>query len=411
MRRRDFNARLVALMAVTAGTPQAFAATATTRSLFYAGVGTKLYAYAVDPATRALVPKHGPYTLPQPVQAAWQNPRTGHLYVASSDGNDGTRHAVTAFAVGADGALQAVGGPVTLRQRPIHITVDQTGEYLLLAHPRPSSVSVYRIGPDGALAGEVSQVAKLDTGFYPHEIRMLPSNRAVLIMSRGVTPTAAVAEQPGSIRLFSFSNGQLSTLQTLSPNGGISFRPRNAEFDPGGRWVYGVLEAQNQVNTYGISANRFSNEPLFTATTLSTPGPAKPGQMLSASRIHPSGRFLYVVNRATGVEQFEGQAIANRGEDTIAVFSLDPATGQARRIQSADFPGLAARGMDLSRDGRWLVVAGMSPGKVRVDGRIQAVPEALSLFSVGVDGRLTLAGTLLAPSQQDETIWVGAVAY
>jgi 6-phosphogluconolactonase (cycloisomerase 2 family) len=409
MDRRQFNG-VLGIAAGMMAVPLAARAAAPKRAMFYAGIGAALYGFAVDPAKRVLVQRYGPYPTPKTVQAAWQNPRTGHLYVATSDGNTSTDHALLAFAVGADGSLRQVGAPVTLAARPIHLTVDSKGRYVAIAYPIAKTLSIHRIAADGSLGDAVVQTARLEAGNYLHQVRFLPDDRTVLVMARGTTPTATAPEQLGSIRLFPFRDGQLSQGQILAPNGGKAFRARNSEFAPSGRFVYSALEAQNQINTYGLAGGRMSEAPLFTATSLARPAEVKPGQMLSASRLHPNGRFLYVANRGTGLEDFQGEKVYV-GEDSVAVFAIDGRTGEPRLIQSIPIPALQVRGMDLTPDGLWLVAAGMVPGKVRSGGGVETVPEGLSLFSVGQDGRLTFASRLLAPTQTEATIWTGAVLY
>jgi 6-phosphogluconolactonase (cycloisomerase 2 family) len=411
MQRRHFNVGLLGLLGSAAVAKPAWAADPVRpNTAFYAGVGPALYGYSVDATARVLVLKHGPYATPQPVQATWQNSRTGHLYIAASDGINGTRHAVLTYVVARDGSLTQMGDPITLAARPIHITVDRKGEYLLMAYPRPSFVTVHRLAASGAIAEEVEQRAKLDTGIYPHEIRVFPSNRRVLVCARGVAP-GAEAEQPGSVRLFSFANGQLSNAQTIAPNGGMDFRPRNIEFSPSGRWLYVALEAQNQLLTYAQSGDRLSESPLFKATTLAGAGPTKPGQMLSVIRLHPNGKTLYVMNRASGTTSFNGETIFNDGEESIAVFSLDSATGAPRLAQSIPVAAIGVRGIGITADGQWLFAAGLQAGKKRVADRLESIPQALHLFSIGADGRLTYRSQIEAPSQTDNTVWAGIVSY
>jgi 6-phosphogluconolactonase (cycloisomerase 2 family) len=411
MRRRQFSIGVLGLLGglTTAAKLASAAEAGRTNTVFYAGVGAALYGYVVDAGKNALALKHGPYATPQQIQAAWQNPRTGHLYVASSDGNNGSRHFLTTFAVQRDGSLTQLGEALAVSARPIHITVDSTGEHLLVAYPRPSFVSVHRLAANGVIAEEIKQAAKLDTGNYPHEIRVFPSDKTVLVMARGVTPTAAVPEQVGSIRVFHFTNGQLTEAETLAPNGGKDFRPRNGEFSRSGNWFYAVLEAQNQLLSYALTGDRLSDTPRFSATTLS--GAAKPGQMLSASRLHPSGRTLYIVNRATGTEQVGSETIVSSGEDSIAAFTLDARTGEPRLVQSIAIPASGVRGMGISAEGKWLVAAGMEAAKKRADGAIQSISEALCLLSIGADGRLTYCSRVETPSQNQPTVWAGAILH
>ena len=411
MKRRQFNQVLMGL-ASAASLKSTFSVAANApgrRSLFYAGSGSSLYGYALDTASRSLKLAFGPYVLPEEIQAAWQNPRSGHLYVASSQGFNGTRHFLSAFAVGRDGALTPVGEPTVLPQRPINITVDHRGRFVLVAYPRPSGITVHRIGMDGAIAGQVVQAASLDTGIYPHEVRVFPSDSTVLTMSRGTEATPTAPEQLGAIRLYSFRNGQLANVQAVSRDGGRNFRPRNIEFSRSGRWLYAVLEAQNQVLTYDVHRDRLSEDPVFTASTLPASATGT-GQQASGCRMHPEARVFYVINRALGTEEFQGQKV-QAGEESVAVFALDPHSGEPRLVQSAPLPGYGSRALGISPDGRWLVAAGFNRGARRVGDRVEAIPVGLCLYGIAADGQLTFNSRLDVPLQDKATIWSGCVLY
>ncbi len=412
MLRRQFNKGLLGLAAGSALSPGfgRIAAAAARPAMFYVGSGASLYGVQVDETTRSLQQRHGPYQLPQEIQSAWQNPRTGHLYVASSQGFNGKSHFLSAFAVAGDGSLKPAGNPVALPERPININVDGKGEFVLVAFPRPSGISVHRIARDGTLADEVMQRARLDTGIYPHEIRVFPSNRTVLIMSRGTQATPAAAEQLGAIHLFSFANGQLANVQAVVRDGGHDFRPRNIEFARSGRWLYAVLEAQNQVLAYDLRKDRLSGDPLFTASTLASPSAADPGQSASGCRMHPDGRAFYVINRANGQQDFQGQKVQS-GDETVAVFALNVRTGEPVLIQSAALPGFGSRGLGISPDGRWMLVAGYAASRRRVGDRVEPLPVNLCLYSVAADGKLTLTSEIEAPIQNRATIWAGMLRY
>jgi 6-phosphogluconolactonase (cycloisomerase 2 family) len=410
MLRRQFNGGLLGLTAASALSSRLGVASDAGPAMFYVGSGSSLYGVQVDAATGSLKHKHGPYELSQEIQSACQSPRTGHLYVVASQGFAGREHFLLAFAVAGDGSLKPAGDPVTLPERPININVDGKGEFLLVAYPRPSGIGVHHIARDGALADEVKQLSRLDTGIYPHEIRVFPSNRTVLTMSRGTQPTADSPEQLGAIRLYSFDKGQLANVQVVARDGGHDFRPRNIEFSRSGRWLYAVLEAQNEVLTYGLGKDRLSGNPLFTASTLASPTAADPTRQASGCRMHPDGRTFYVINRATGQQDFQGQKVQS-GEENVAVFSLDTRTGEPRLVQSAALPGFGSRGMGISPDGRWMLVAGYVASRRRVGDGIEPLPVNLCLYSIAADGRLNLASKLEAPMQNRATIWAGTLRY
>ena len=169
----------------------------------YAGVGEELITFGLD-VERATLTRQSSAMLPGFVQEAWASPSTSLLYVAWSNGGAsyagsgvdplGDRHGITVFRIDADGALHEHGPSAPLRSRPIHITGDEPGRYLLVAYNDPSGVSVHAINADGSVGAEVPQRPSIDAGIYAHQVRVLPSNRAVVVVTRGNEPTASSRE-------------------------------------------------------------------------------------------------------------------------------------------------------------------------------------------------------------------------
>src|SRR4029453_4984667 len=172
-------------------------------------VGPDLTRYDLD-VSRASLEKRSTVTVPANVQEAVR-PRSGrHLFGAVSNrgasyGAGGAaasegRHGVTAFRVNASGMLVASGSSIMLRSRPIHVTTDVTGAHLLVAYNDPSGVSVHRIQSDGTIGAEVQPQSPLDSGTYAHHVRVLPSNKAVVLVTRGNGPTRGTPEVPGGLK-------------------------------------------------------------------------------------------------------------------------------------------------------------------------------------------------------------------
>jgi 6-phosphogluconolactonase len=143
-----------------------------TTTVFYASVGPELTLYELDIAGAALR-KRAAVTLPVNVQYAWPHPAKSFLYVASSNGGPGgvigDTHLVSALRIDpASGALELHGEPRPLPSRPIHASVDASGDYLLTAYNSPSNVTVHRIARDGSIGEVVRQPEALDTGIYAH---------------------------------------------------------------------------------------------------------------------------------------------------------------------------------------------------------------------------------------------------
>jgi 6-phosphogluconolactonase len=417
--RRTFNALLTGAAGAAAlgrfGTLAAQQATA--RADFYANVGPKLLRYRVADDARSLIEVGDPVVLPEEVQEAY--PWGRFLYVATSDAHtarEPRNHYLHALEVDSSGALQPVGDAVRLRYRPIYITVDQRGEHVLSAFNEPSSVAVHSLAADGSIGAEVPQTATLDAGIYAHQIRVMPSGRAVIVPARGNEGIADRKEEDrGALKIFGYENGQLTNRQSVAPNGGRGFRCRHVEFHPSGRWAYVVIESQNELHTYRIADDRLSPEPVFVTSVLAAATRSQPGQAASAIRVHPSGGTLYVANRGRGKEVFRGEEVISEDmENSIAVFSVAADTGEPRLIQSADPQSLDVRMFALHPDGRSLVATShesAGPIKRRRGNDIEVVPPRIVLFEVEADGRLTFRYKQDVRTNGAFQLWCGAVRY
>src|ERR1700692_3288854 len=103
-------------------------------AVFYASVGPELTLYHPDFEKMTLT-KQSTILLSANVQYAWRHPSAPRLYVVSSNGGPGVpgdKHCATAFAIDPKtGALQQQGQSAALRSRPIHVSVDNAGAYVL----------------------------------------------------------------------------------------------------------------------------------------------------------------------------------------------------------------------------------------------------------------------------------------
>ncbi len=388
------------------------------RADIYANVGPRLLRYRIADDGKSLVELGEPIVVAEEIQEACQWGR--HFYVASSDEHTAANpqnHYLNAFEVDSSGALEPLGAAVRLRHRPIHITVDPRGEHLLSAFNRPSGIAVHRLNADGSVGGEVRQAATLDAGIYAHQIRVMPSGRAVILPARGNQAISGQREEDrGALKIFGYANGQLTNKQSVAPNGGRDFRCRHVEFHPSGKWVYVVIESQNQLQTFGIEDDRLSAEPLFVTSLLAPGTRSQPGQAASAIRMHPTnGRTLYVANRGRGKEVFQGEeVIAENMENSIAVLDVDAATGEPRLIQSADPQSLDVRMFALHPDGRSLVATSHEsegPIKRRRGNSVEIVPPRIVLFSIEPDGRLTFQYKQDVQTGGLFQLWCGDVRY
>jgi len=380
----------------------------------YASVGAVLTQYEIDVDAAALIPQ-GSVTFPFSVQYAWPSPSNDVLYVAwsqrTADGPMGAQ-GVTAMRIDRKtGALTSVvGQPLLLRKRPVHLSTDVPGKFLLVAHNNPpAGLTVYQLQPDGSIGSEVPQPGVVDGGIYAHQVTVVPTNQMAILVTRGNVPAEAPShvEEPGALKVFDYKNGVLSNEVSVAPNAGFGFKPRHVDY-LNRRFVFLAVERQNQLQVYDRLNHGISSLPLFTKTTLADPVHHNetlfPAQMVGPIHIDHNAEYVYVGNRNAGVSGF-----ATDGENNVAVFSINKQTGEPTLIQNADTHGFVPRTITLDKSGRILVASNQSAVNVRdANNVVTRVPTSLAVFRVGHDGMLeyvrkyddaggTWAGTLTAP--------------
>ena len=413
-----FLAVLVALLAASRA-KTAPKAGASGRAVLYAAAGNELMQFDVDMANASLTQRSS-VMLPEGVQEAWPHPSRKFLYVTWSNGVTGSivppgqksPHGVTAFRIDpATGALHPHGEPISLPERAVFMTSDMDGTHIIVAHNDPSAVTVHVIKPDGTLGSAVPQ-GQLDVGIYAHQVRVDPSNKAVIVVTRGNGPTATKPEDPGAIKVFNYKNGLLTNRQSIAPGGGFNFQVRHLDFHPSGKWDFITLERQNKLFVFKRSPDgSLSESPLFMKDPMAEPASGKRGQAVSSIHVHPNGRFVYVANRGSRMTEFEGQRVFEGGENSIAVFSINQETGEPTLIQNSDTRGVGPRTFSLDGSGKILVVANQSAVPIRTEKGVGSLPACLSVFRVGDDGKLAFVRKYdIETSSTKLLFWTGFVS-
>jgi 6-phosphogluconolactonase len=383
------------------------------QTVFYAAVGPELTLYGMNVAD-ATLEKRGAVTLPGNVQYAWPHPSRQYFYVVSSGGGPGVASDTNfahAFRIdAASGALTPHGQPQRLPSRPIHSSVDIAGEYLLTAYNEPSSLTVHRINRDGTLGEQVAQPNPLDTGKYAHQIRATPDNQNVILITRGNNAPGDNPVNPGSIKTFAFKNGVLTQLAAIAPGDGMHFGPRHLDFHPTQPWVYVSIESQNKLYVYKRDpATGLSREPKFIKDTLADPkSPSRQGA--GTIHFHPSGRMVYLANRAASTVDFEGKKVLAGGENSIAAFAINQTTGEPTLVQSADGHGITLRTFALDPSARMMVAASQVALPVRDGTTVRTLSAGLSVYRIGPDGKLDFARKYDVDVGAKNQFWSGMVA-
>jgi 6-phosphogluconolactonase len=363
----------------------------TGRVALYSAVDDALTHYDVDLEAAGLT-RRETIKVAAKVQYAWPHPSRKFLYVSTSNGGPRVRsdyNHIAAYAIGRDGALAPHGEARPLGRRAVHVCVDPAGRYTLNGHNAPASgITVHRIEADGTVGAEVGQPNALDYGTYPHQVKVFPSGRTALVVDRGNKAQADRPEDPGALRSFAFENGTLSPGPVIAPGGGYGFGPRHADFHPSKPWMYVSDERMNRLYMFHCPGDRIDAQPAYTRDTLAEPHNVRPRQLAGPIHVHPRGRCVYVANRADQTVEAGGKPVFGGGENNIAVYAIDAATGEPTLVQHAETHSFHVRTFACDPTGRLLVAASIKAHAVLQGSEAVPVPAALSVFRIREDGRL-----------------------
>jgi 6-phosphogluconolactonase len=410
--RRGFCAGVAAATAAAVAPSLSRAARVSDAAAFYVAVGATLTVYRPDTQAQTLR-RDSQAVLPEAVQYAWAHPALPLLYVAfsnrySTKADD--HHGVAVLRIDqTTGRLSPFGEPLILKNRPVNVTLDPKGQYLLVAYNAPSDLTVHPLAADGAMGEAVTQHHAIDAGIYAHQVRVAPDDRTVVLPTRGNDATASKPEDAGALKVFRLEDGQLTGEQSVAPHGGFGFGPRHVDFHPAKPWMYVSMERENQLQMFDLKAGRLAPQARFIKTTLASPNDVHPQQLAGPIHVSRNGRLVYVANRADATTDFDGKKVFAGGENCIAVFRIDQKTGEPVLIQTAATDSFHPRTFSIHPDGRMLVSAAIEPLDVRDGNAVRTVSAALSVFQIASEGRLRNVRKYDIETGPDWMFWCGMV--
>src|ERR1700693_6164124 len=307
-------------------------------------------------------------------------PNEKYLYAVNERGEfDGKKSgAVTSYSLDPkSGQLSQLNQVPSGGADPCYVSFDQTGKYLLVANYTGGSVSIFPVAPDGRIGAPSAFVQHTGSGPnnerqegpHAHYIGTSADNRFVFVVDLGLDEVVVYRFDP--------AKGSLTPndrpFAKVAPGAG----PRHLVFHPNGKFAYVLNEVNSTVTAFAYDSK---NGSLSTLQTLSTiPKDFTAHNDTAEIVVHPSGKFLYA---------------SNRGHDSIAEFTINPAKGTL--TVAGDFPtqGKTPRNFTLDPTGKFLLAANQesnniavfridqSPGALAATGQVAQVPAPVDIVFV-----------------------------
>ena len=235
------------------------------------------------------------------------------------------------------GEWQEISRQSTQGGSPCHVSLSESGKWLLVTNYESGSLCVFPVALDGSIETLSDFVQHIGRGVrpdrqegpHPHSIFNMPGTRYWLVPDLGLDQLFIyeLEEQLGKLIL----HDKVS----LTPGAG----PRHIAFHPSAPYLYVIQELGSSIAAFSYHSH--SGKLTRLATDVSTLPPDFSGANTAADiHISPSGKYLYG---------------SNRGHDSLAVYQIH-ATGLLRYMGNILTYGKTPRNFMVSSDGSFLLV-------------------------------------------------------
>lgn len=232
-----------------------------------------------------------------------------------------------------------------------HLATDRTGKVLLSAQYGGGSTAMFELNDEGGIVGR-TDLKKHSGGSgvvkgrqdkpHAHWVGTSPDNRFVMVPDLGLDKVVIWNLDLEALQLTEHGFG------SCPPGGG----PRHMKFHPDGKHIYVLNELELSVTVFDYDVEKGTMKEIQTIPTVSEEAKAKEkSNSASEIRVHPSGKFVYA---------------ANRGHDTITVFTVDADDAKLTLVENEPVRGSWPRNFNLDPTGKWLIAAGRNSNSAAV---------------------------------------------
>ena len=256
--------------------------------------------------------------------------------------------AVATFSIGMDHTLKFLSEVSTGGKGACHLTIDDAGRTIAVANYSDGHISTVRLDENGMPGEVVSMIANKGSGPskprqegpHAHGVYFDKANKYLFVPDLGLDQVFVYPFDAATSKL-----GEPLPSLVTAPGAG----PRHMTFSADEKFAYVI----DELNSTLTAAQFDSNSGKFTVlgTTPTLPMDFTAANKAAEVEIHANGNFLYA---------------SNRGHDSIAVYQLDPKTGDLTFLQHAPCGGKAPRHFKIDPSGKWLLCAHQDSNKIGV---------------------------------------------
>ncbi len=280
------------------------------------------------------------------------HPNGKNLYAVNevSDFKESGSGGVAAFAIDPDsGKLTLLGQQPSRGGGPCHVVVDPSGRNALVANYGGGSATVLPIQDDGSLDSPSSTVQHEGSSVNPqrqkephaHSINLDPDGQFAFVADLGIDKVMIYKFDP--------KQGTITPNETPSASVEPGSGPRHFAFHPEGKRAYVINELTSTVTAFAYDPETGALTPTQTISTL--PRDFTGNNTTAEVVVHPSGKYLYG---------------SNRGHDSIAIFAIDPSSGELKAVGHVSTRGETPRNFNIDPSGRYLLAANQGTDNITV---------------------------------------------
>lgn len=257
------------------------------------------------------------------------------LYAVHGDLSD-----ISAFAIDTNtGLLTPLNRQSTEGKKPVHLAIDPTNRFVVVANHITSTLALLPRNDDGSL-GQVLHLANIKGRIgphrseqpfaKPHQVEFDPSGRFIIVPDKGLDCVF-------TYRIDAVARSLVEVAVVAAREGS---GPRHVAFHRTGTLAYVINELDSTVTAYRFDATNGTLEPFQIVSSL--PDTFIGNSRASEIAVTVDGRFVYA---------------SNRGFDSIGAFEIDQITGRLSPVGWSQTNGKTPRFFTLDRNDGELLVA------------------------------------------------------